>query len=113
MSAQPTEIFKYGLKLGSDTLRNRKYRIELASTTWQQIAAMCLKNGEKVPAEIHTVDQFIYTVSGIGYAIVGDQITTVEAGDAILVPAGVKHEIGNNGYDVFKFFTLYSPPEEE
>lgn len=108
-----SDTFGYGLKLRYDTIRNNAYRVELGRTPQQQLAIMSLKPKESVPVEIHEVGQFIYIVSGRGHAIIDGELYSFSDGDALMIPAGVEHEIVNDGLQTVKFFTIYSPPETD
>ena len=103
----------YGIKLQYDVLRSEAYRLELLKTKHQQLAIMCLKPNENIPAEVHDVDQFIYIVFGSGLAIINDNHMLFSSGDALIIPAHTKHEIINNSQDKVKLFTIYSPHETE
>lgn len=35
----------------------------------------------------------------------------VKADDAVIVPAGARHNVVNTGKSALKFYTLYGPPE--
>jgi len=39
----------------------------------------------------HTFDQVLYTLEGVGFVETEDERVVVEAGDTVVVPAGVRH----------------------
>jgi mannose-6-phosphate isomerase-like protein (cupin superfamily) len=71
---------------------------------------MALKPEEDIGAEIHKVDQFFRVEEGSGVAVLNGARTPIQAGFAVLVPAGVTHNIINTGTVALKLYTLYAPP---
>jgi mannose-6-phosphate isomerase-like protein (cupin superfamily) len=71
---------------------------------------MALKPGEEIGMEVHTLDQFFRVEEGSGDAVLDGVRTKIQAGFAVLVPAGAKHNIVNTGSAPRKRYTLYSPP---
>jgi quercetin dioxygenase-like cupin family protein len=72
---------------------------------------MCLKPKEDIGEETHKLDQFIRCEQGVGKAILDGVEHIMNAGDAILVPAGAKHNIINTSPDqAMKLYTVYAPP---
>ena len=74
---------------------------------------MRLKAGEEIGSEVHhDIDQFLRVESGEGQAVLDGQNYELKAGYAVVVPAGVKHNIINTSNDKdLKLYTIYSPPE--
>jgi mannose-6-phosphate isomerase-like protein (cupin superfamily) len=60
--------------------------------------------------EVHKLDQFFRVEEGSGEAVLDGVRTKIQAGFAVLVPAGAKHNIVNTGSAPLKLYTLYSPP---
>ena len=56
------------------------------------------------------VDQFFRLEEGTGEAILDGNRTTIQPGFAVIVPAGVKHNILNTGAMPLKLYTIYAPP---
>ena len=73
---------------------------------------MSLKPGEDIGEEVHDhVDQFFRFEEGEGKVIIDGEEFIVKDGDAIVVPAGSKHNIINTSSDKqLKLYTIYSPP---
>jgi len=71
---------------------------------------MALKPKEEIGTEVHTLDQFFRVEEGSGDAVLDGVRTKIQAGFAVLVPAGAKHDIVNTGNVPLKLYTLYSPP---
>lgn len=92
------------------TSKNDKFREVLYTAKNCQLVIMSLNPDEDIGAEIHTVDQFFRIEEGSGQAVLNGVRTAVQAGFAILVPAGTNHNIINTGDVPLKLYTLYSPP---
>jgi mannose-6-phosphate isomerase-like protein (cupin superfamily) len=71
---------------------------------------MALRPKEEIGMEVHTLDQFFRVEEGSGDAVLDGVRTKIQAGFAVLVPAGTKHNIVNTGNAPLKLYTLYSPP---
>lgn len=89
---------------------NDKFRQVLYTAKNSQLVLMSLKPGEDIGAEIHKVDQFFRIEEGSGEALLNGARTPIQAGFAVLVPAGVNHNIVNTGEVPLKLYTLYAPP---
>jgi mannose-6-phosphate isomerase-like protein (cupin superfamily) len=75
-----------------------------------QLVLMALRPKEEIGMEVHTLDQFFRVEEGSGDAVLDGVRTKIQAGFAVLVPAGTKHNIVNTGNAPLKLYTLYSPP---
>jgi mannose-6-phosphate isomerase-like protein (cupin superfamily) len=91
-------------------VKNDKFRQVLYTGKNSQLVLMSLKPLEDIGAEIHKVDQFFRVEEGSGEAVMNGVRTPVQAGFAVLVPAGVNHNIINTGTVPLKLYTLYAPP---
>ncbi len=96
-----------------DTLKNENFRKVLYTTNNTQLVVMSLKPGEEIGVEIHGQDQFIRVESASGKTILNGQEQPIEDGSAIVVPAGVEHNIINTSEEHMKLYTLYSPPHHK
>jgi mannose-6-phosphate isomerase-like protein (cupin superfamily) len=94
----------------SIAVRNEDFRRVLYTAKNCQLVVMALKPQEEIGAEVHTLDQFFRVEEGIGEAILDGVRTSIQAGFAIIVPAGANHNIINTGSVPLKLYTLYSPP---
>ena len=56
------------------------------------------------------MDQFFRVEEGSGEAVLDGARQPIQAGFAVLVPAGVNHNIINTGDSPLKLYTLYAPP---
>lgn len=65
--------------------------------------------------EVHEiVDQFIRVEEGEGKAIMNGEEHPIKDGDAIVVPAGVEHNVINtSSVKQLKLYTIYSPPHHK
>jgi mannose-6-phosphate isomerase-like protein (cupin superfamily) len=89
---------------------NNEFRRVLYTAQHCQLVVMALKPKEEIGAEIHKLDQFFRVEQGSGEAVLDGVTTAIEAGYAVLVPAGTKHNIVNTGSGPMKLYTIYSPP---
>jgi len=55
-------------------------------------------------------EQIYIVVSGRGLMIVGDEAQEIEAGTAVLIPAGAKHAIRNPSSEPLEFISATTPP---
>jgi mannose-6-phosphate isomerase-like protein (cupin superfamily) len=91
-------------------LGNDAFRRVLYTAKHCQLVVMALKPGEEIGAEVHKLDQFFRVEEGKGDAILDGVRTAIQAGFAVLVPAGTNHNIINTGSIPLKLYTLYAPP---
>ena len=91
---------------------NSDFRNVLYTGKHLQLVLMTLKPGEEIGAEVHTDhDQFFRIEKGDGAVWIDGERTEIKAGDAIIVPAGARHNVVNTGDTPLKLYTLYGPPE--
>ncbi len=95
------------------TLDNTKFRQVLFTGPHAQLVVMALKPSEDIGLETHDdVDQFIRVEAGHGTALLDGQEHVLEDGSAVVIPAGMKHNIINSSRtEMLKLYTIYSPPE--
>jgi len=76
---------------------------------------MTLKPGEDIGLETHpTIDQFFRFESGHGKCIINGHEYDINAGDAIIVPAGARHNIINVDKEAeLKMYTIYAAPNHK
>ena len=90
---------------------NTTFRTVLYTATHCQLVVMSLKAGEDIGEEVHALDQFIRCEQGAGVAAMNSVTHVLSAGMAVLVPAGIRHNIRNTSTsEVMRLSTLYSPP---
>jgi mannose-6-phosphate isomerase-like protein (cupin superfamily) len=103
----------YVTNIENDTLENDDYRRVLFTGRNTQLVLMTLQPGEEIGTEIHEEhDQFIRIESGSGSAILNGEKHRLADGVAVVIPAGVEHNVVNTSRDEpLRLYTLYSPPE--
>ena len=94
------------------TLENENFREVLFTGENSQLVLMALKPGEDIGMEIHDdVDQFFRFEAGEGKVMIDDNEYRVQDGDAVIIPAGAKHNVINvSETESLKLYTIYSPP---
>ena len=97
------------------TLKNNNFRKVIFTAKHMQLVLMTLKKGEDIGMETHkNVDQFIRVEKGVGVAILNGKKYKLEDGSAVVIPAGVEHNIVNTSkVNPLKLYTIYTPPEHE
>ena len=91
---------------------NSDYRRVLYTGKHLQLVVMSLEPGEEIGEEVHEeADQFFRVEKGKGEVWIDGRRTKIKGDDAIVVPAGAKHNVVNTGHKPLKLYTLYSPPE--
>jgi mannose-6-phosphate isomerase-like protein (cupin superfamily) len=100
------------------TLANENYRTALWTGQHLQMTLMAIEPGHDVGLEVHPDrDQFLRLESGRGRVQMGPAEgdlpfdRDVEGDWAILVPAGMWHNVTNIGEEPMKLYALYGPPE--
>lgn len=96
-----------------ETLGNNDFRRVLYTGKYSQLVLMCLKPGEEIGEEVHrTIDQFFRFEKGTGTVSIDGVKHKVADGDAVIVPAGARHNVINDSKTLeLKLYTIYSPPE--
>ena len=89
---------------------NDDFRRVLYTARNCQLVVMALKPQEDIGAEVHRLDQFFRVEAGSGEAVLDGVRTAIQAGYAVIVPAGARHNIINTGSEPLKLYTLYAPP---
>ena len=95
------------------SLENNNFRQVLYTAKHSQLVLMSLMPGEEIGEETHTLDQFIRVEKGMGKAILNGKEYDLEDGSAVVIPAGVKHNIINSEAGEMKLYTVYSPAEHK
>jgi mannose-6-phosphate isomerase-like protein (cupin superfamily) len=91
-------------------IQNEDFRQVLYTAKNCQLVVMALKPNEEIGAEVHKLDQFFRVEQGTGEAVLDGVRTPLQAGYAVIVPAGAIHNIINTGTEPLKLYTLYAPP---
>ncbi|HEX5902534.1 MAG TPA: cupin domain-containing protein [Actinomycetota bacterium] len=100
------------------TLENGTFRTVMFTGEHTQLTLMRLRVGEDIGREAHpSTDQFIRIEQGrarVEFGTAEDRIDAtydVEEDWAIVIPAGVWHNLINTGTGDLRLYSLYSPPE--
>ena len=103
----------YVVNIEEKTLDNDFFREVLFTSDRVQLVVMSLAPGEEIGEETHDHgDQFIRVEAGTGKAILDGEEHDLEDGSAVVIPAGVRHNIVNSSQqESLKLYTIYSPPE--
>lgn len=99
-----------------ETVNNTNFRTEKWTGSYSQLTVMAIKPGEEIGLEVHPeVDQFLRFEQGKARVEVGtskddlNEKYEVEDDWAIIVPAGVWHNVINTGDTDLKLYSIYSP----
>jgi mannose-6-phosphate isomerase-like protein (cupin superfamily) len=91
---------------------NSNFRRVLYTGKNLQLVLMTLKPSEDIGEEVHAgTDQFFRIEKGKGEVRINGEPTKIKAGDAVLVPAGARHNVVNTGDEPLRLYTLYAPPQ--
>ena len=94
------------------TVENGDFRRVLYTGKYLQLVLMTLQPGEEIGAEVHDDrDQFFRFEEGRGEVHIDGARHPVEDDDAVIVPAGARHNVVNTGEAPLRLYTLYGPPE--
>lgn len=93
------------------TVRNADFRRVLYTGKHLQLVLMALMPGEQIGEEVHVShDQFFRVEEGAGAVVIDGRNRNIKKNDAIIVPAGARHNIVNTGTVPLKLYTVYGPP---
>ena len=102
----------YVINIEKATLENNNFRRVLNTAENSQLVVMSLLPGEDIGSEVHDLDQFIRIESGQGKVVLDGKEHKIEDDWAVVIPAGVEHNVINTSdSDKMKLYSIYSPPE--
>jgi mannose-6-phosphate isomerase-like protein (cupin superfamily) len=102
----------YADNIEEKTLENNDFRRVVFTGKNSQLVLMTIQPGDEIGQEVHDEhDQFFRIEAGTAKFIVDNETFIGEDGFAVVVPAGVQHNVINSGVDELKLYTIYSPPE--
>lgn len=94
------------------TTSNTDFRRVLYTGKFLQLVLMTLQPGEEIGEEVHEDhDQFFRIESGSGEVLIDGVRTPIKDDDAVIVPAGARHNVTNTGDQPLTLYTLYGPPD--
>jgi mannose-6-phosphate isomerase-like protein (cupin superfamily) len=102
----------YVINIEKATLENDNFRKVLHTAQNSQLVVMSLLPGEDIGMEVHDLDQFIRIESGRGKVILDGKEREIQDDWAVVIPAGVEHNVANTSdSEKMKLYSIYSPPE--
>ncbi len=72
--------------------------------------ATLAKNEASTPHVLQTSVEVYFILEGTANAYIGTEVTGIQRGDSVLIPAGVKQYIENTGESALHFLCIVSPP---
>ena len=94
------------------TVANEDFRRVLYTGKNLQLVLMTLPPGCDIGEEVHDDrDQFFRIEEGSGTIRDDGKANKVEDDFAVIVPAGARHNVINDGDAPLKLYTIYGPPE--
>ncbi len=109
----PLSMNGYIINIEEAARDNDFFRKVLYTAKNSQLVVMSLLPGEEIGEEVHELDQFIRVEVGVGKAVLDGKESPLVDGSAVVVPAGLRHNIVNTGGEPMKLYTVYSPPEHK
>lgn len=104
----------YVANIKEKALNNEYFREVLYTNTSLQLVIMNINPGDDIGEEVHNLEQFIRIEQGSGSAVLDGVEYKIEAGAAIIVPKGTRHNIINtSSFESLKLLTLYAPPDHK
>ena len=76
-----------------------------------QLVLMAIQPGEEIGEETQKDrDQFFRVEKGEGEIIIDGNRSKIKSDDAMIVPAGARHNVINTGKTALQLYTIYAPP---
>lgn len=101
----------FKISIETATVNNDNFRKVLYTSKHSQLVLMSLKPKEEIGEETHPDnDQFFRIETGNGKCLIDGNEYDIKDGDAIVIPAGARHNIMNiDTAAELKMYTIYSP----
>ena len=105
----------FNSNIEQDTLNNTNFRRVIYTAKHCQLVLMSLQPKEEIGMETHPEnDQFLRFEGGSGTVFIDENKYEVADGDAVIVPAGARHNVVNmSETESLKIYTIYSPPHHK
>ena len=101
----------YQTNIIQKTEANANFREVLFTGARSQLVVMHIPPGGEIGMETHEhVEQALFFLSGTGKAILNGVESRVQAGDAVVVTPGTRHNVVNDGREPLRIYTIYAPP---
>jgi mannose-6-phosphate isomerase-like protein (cupin superfamily) len=112
-----TEAYKgpgYVVDIEKETKANTDFRKVLFTSNNTQLVLMSIPQDDDIGMETHDdLDQFIRIDAGKGYVTMDGVKTQISNGFAMVIPAGVEHNIVNTGKEPLQLYAVYAPPNHQ
>lgn len=90
---------------------NKAFRHVIDTGKYGQMVLISLRKGEDLGDEVHpTVDELYYVVEGQGEIRIDGKPYPFAEHSAVLVPAGLRHDVFNTGKDDLKLLAMFTSP---
>jgi mannose-6-phosphate isomerase-like protein (cupin superfamily) len=66
--------------------------------------------GIGAPPHLHVVEEVLRVIEGTATVVIGDEQATLQAGDAVTIPAGVVHGFTNTGTTPLRVLAILASP---
>jgi mannose-6-phosphate isomerase-like protein (cupin superfamily) len=103
----------YIINIDQETRSNEDYRRVLYTAHNSQLVVMSIEPGDEIGEEVHELDQFIRLERGSAKVVLNGEEHNVEEDYAVVIPAGVKHNVINTGDINLQLYSVYAPPEHK
>ncbi len=103
----------YIINIDQETRSNEDYRRVLYTAKNSQLVVMSIAPGDEIGEEVHELDQFIRFERGQAKILLNDEEYLAGEDFAVVIPAGVKHNVINIGEIDLQLYSVYSPPEHK
>ena len=91
--------------------RERMAKVALATTSRAQLDLYCVAPGQAQKPHVHgDQDKIYYVLEGAGRFTLGAESERLEAGEALVAPAGVEHGLVNEGEVPLLVLVVVTPP---
>jgi mannose-6-phosphate isomerase-like protein (cupin superfamily) len=91
--------------------RERMAKVALAMTSRAQLDLYCVAPGQAQKPHVHgDQDKIYYVLEGAGRFTLGAESERLEAGEALVAPAGVEHGLLNDGEEPLLLLVVVTPP---
>jgi quercetin dioxygenase-like cupin family protein len=91
---------------------NTTWRLAVDPGTDGQVASLSFLEehcavGDRIPLHRHDVDEVVMVIAGTGEYSLNGEVTDVERGDVVFIPAGTAHGTVNAGDDVLHVHAVF------
>lgn len=100
------------IEIDHETENNSDFRRVLYTGQNLQLVLMCIPPGEDIGAvTLEDHDQFFHIENGKGEVWIDGHRSRIQSDDAVVVPAGVEHNVVNTENRPMKLYKLYAPAQ--